>query len=412
MKKFIDSKKIMWLFGFLGLFMISTGTSWMIFSYLLKSDSVETTAVTGTRLEKQRAKIAELPKTEECPINGQMFSKVEKEIWEGRRPLTAVVENHLDARPQSGLSAADVVYEFVAEGGITRFLSIFHCAASGQDLKIAPVRSARFYFVNLASEYGADPIFLHIGGANNICNDCPGGVKPRGTVDPKVNVYALLTKIGWMRGQYGNDFNGEQNVGYPVVMRDRNRLSDDTEAAWEHSLVAFIDKVHDEAAKRGFGALDEKGESWDSEFEKWKFIDGKALSSPKASEISFMFWENKPEYDVKWTYDSSTNSYKRTNGDKPFVDWEFKNKQIEAKNVVIQFVAETGPVDKEFHMYYEVVGNGRALVFQNGDVIEGTWKKPSRTERTIFYDNAGREISFVRGLIWIEGMPKANDIEY
>jgi hypothetical protein len=66
-----------------------------------------------------------LPKTEECPINGEMYTTAESSVWNTRRPIAAMIENHVDARPESGLSRADVVYEAVAEGGITRFLSIF-----------------------------------------------------------------------------------------------------------------------------------------------------------------------------------------------------------------------------------------------------------------------------------------------
>src|SRR5581483_1401572 len=76
-----------------------------------------------------------------------------------KRPFAVVVENHPDARPQSGLSQADVVYEALAEGGITRFLAIFQ----SQDVKsIGPVRSARTYFNDWAQEWGA--VYAHVGG--------------------------------------------------------------------------------------------------------------------------------------------------------------------------------------------------------------------------------------------------------
>src|SRR5581483_4674183 len=61
------------------------------------------------------------PKTETCPLNGALKSKKARAAWEQRRPLAVMIENHEEARPQSGLTSADVVYETVAEGGITRF---------------------------------------------------------------------------------------------------------------------------------------------------------------------------------------------------------------------------------------------------------------------------------------------------
>lgn len=65
------------------------------------------------------------PLTEECPTNGKMYGKTAKAKWEKRRPLGVVIENHQESRPQSGISNADVVYEGVSEGGVTRTLSIF-----------------------------------------------------------------------------------------------------------------------------------------------------------------------------------------------------------------------------------------------------------------------------------------------
>src|SRR3990167_8197684 len=70
------------------------------------------------------------PKTESCPLNGRMHTKKAKDAWEKRRPLAVMIENHSESRPQSGLSYADVIYEAVAEGGITRFMGVFYCDAA------------------------------------------------------------------------------------------------------------------------------------------------------------------------------------------------------------------------------------------------------------------------------------------
>ncbi len=412
MKKFLNTKKLVTILGFLGLYLISAGISWAAFSFISGGGESAVKTNGGGGLSSERSKIASLPKTEECPINGDKLTKIEREIWEKRRPLTAVIENHADARPQSGLSKADVVYEAVAEGGITRFLGVFYCAAAGADLKIAPVRSARIYFINWAAEYGKDPIFLHVGGANNIDNSSPSKVKFKGQVAPEVDAFAALEKLGWRRGGSGNDFDGGTNVGVPVVERDQYRLGGNEPAAWEHSVVAYVDEAYEEAEKRDFGVKGEDGERWDEAYIPWLFTDGSPAGSPSAREISFEFWSNKPEYDVKWVYDSTTNSYKRFNGGQVFTDLEFNKEQVAAKNIVIQFVKEKGPVDKELHMFYQNIGSGEALVFQNGNVIKGTWKKATILERTKFYNEGGAEIKFVRGPIWIEALPDGNNVVY
>jgi len=383
---------------FAGLFFISVGVSLLVF-YLISPKTVSSTNSDGT---KSRVNL-NAPKVAECPLNGQMYTKEEQKIWESRRPVAAMIENNVDARPESGLSKADVVYEAVAEGGITRFMSVFYCGAAAQDVKLAPIRSARIYFVNMAAGYGENPVFLHQGGANDFCPSCPGGVKPRSEIDPTVNAYALLDKLGWRNGSHGNDMDGGFNIGFPIVVRDQYRLSS-TPAAWEHSVVADIDEVYKEAVKRGFGSM--------TKITKWLFQDGKANATPKAGDIKFVFWNGKPDYDVEWKYDSATNSYMRFNGGKAHVDWEFDKPQLSAKNVVIMFSQGKGPVDTELHMFYQVIGTGKALIFQNGDVIEGTWKKASALDREVFYDTTGSEVKLVRGSTWVEIVPAANSISY
>ena len=113
----------MLVLGFLGLFLVSTGVSLAGFTFLVKD--------TGTKINNisPSGKVSRVdlskPKTESCPINGEMFTKEQKNLWLTKRPIVAVIENHLESRPQSGLSKADLVYEIVAEGGITRFLAVF-----------------------------------------------------------------------------------------------------------------------------------------------------------------------------------------------------------------------------------------------------------------------------------------------
>lgn len=394
---FFKSKTFLTIIGFVGLFLVAAGISWAVFSLTSKGTGGKTplTALTG------KSKInLNLPKTEACPINGMMYTKPERDIWTKRRPITAMIENHADSRPPSGLSKADVVYEAVAEGGITRFLGVFYCGVAEGGVEIAPVRSSRIYYINWASEYADFPIYMHVGGANDYS----------GSGDTAVIVRALetLEKIGW-RTPGGNDFDTTYDSGFPVFWRNYERLTH--EVPTEHTMMAAIDAAYDQADKRGFGAIHD-GVKWDSTYTAWKFIDGAGNSSPKAADITLSFWEGKADYDVEWKYDSASNSYKRFNGGKEHTDLEYENVQLSARNVVIQFVAERGPVDRNLHMFYQNIGTGNALVFNNGDVIKGTWEKDSRTDRTKFMDASGKEIKFVRGVVWIEAVPAGNTIKY
>lgn len=395
--------------GFLGLFLIVSGISWVLFSYVIKGTGpVSSTNLKGLASERSKINL-DLPKTAECPINGMKYTEIEKNIWGGRRPITAMIENHADSRPPSGLSKTDAVYEAVAEGGITRFLSIFYCGASSQDVEIAPVRSARIYFINWAAEFGLNPIFTHVGGANNICGNCPGGVKTKGEVAKEVQAIEELVKLGW-RVPKGNDFDTTYDSGFPVFWRNYERL--DHPVATEHTMMSSTDKLFEEAANRGFAFKDSSGTPWNKTFTLWKFADDSPVASPNATDISFEFWSNQPDYDVQWKYDKANNQYLRFNGGKAHTDLEFDNSQLTAKNVVVEFVQEKGPVDTEKHMFYQVIGQGDAIIFQNGTAIKGTWKKATQTSRTIFMDSNGKEISFVRGRIWIEALPIGNTVDY
>ena len=143
-------------------------------------------------------------KDQACPLNGQYYTLTEKNAWSSRRPLFVMIENTPDARPQSGLSKADVVFEAVAEGGVTRFGALYYCAAQYQDVTLAPVRSARSYFVDWASGFNL-PMYVHVGGAN---------------LDGPADALAQIGTYGW-RGE--NDID-QFSVGYPTFVRNYNRI--------------------------------------------------------------------------------------------------------------------------------------------------------------------------------------------
>jgi len=375
---------------------LATGISLAIFSFVGKKAGIVSV---GGDMENERSRIAELPKTEECPINGKMFSKVERDIWEKRRPITAIVENHADSRPASGLSKADIIYEAVSEGGITRFVTVYYCGAASEDVKIAPVRSARVYFINWATEYGDYPIFMHVGGANDFSG--------MGDTVKEAKALELLETIGW-RTPKGNDFDTTYDSGFPVFWRDYERLG--KTVATEHTMMASLDSAYKEAEKRGYDDKDGV-KSWSKNFEEYKFADENPSSDPGATKISFDFWSDKSDYSVEWTYDKDTNNYLRENGGKKQVDLT-TDEQLSTKNVVILFVKERGPVDRNLHMIYKTIGEGEALIFNNGEVIEATWEKKTQTDRTKLYDSKGKELSLVRGNIWFEAIPSGNDVNY
>src|SRR3989339_735506 len=331
------------------------------------------------------------PKTEECPLNGQMLSKTEGKIWETQRPLGMMIENHKEARPQSGLSSADIVYEAVAEGGITRFLAIYYCQSASY---VGPVRSARMYFLKFLEGYGQYPLYAHVGGANT-----PG----------PANALGYISELGW--SSY-NDLN-QFSVPFPYFWRDYERLKN---VATEHTVYTSTKKLWQYAKdKRELTNVDEDGVRWDKGFLAWKFEDdAKASDRGKVVKIDFGFWDNlASDFSVIWNYDSRTNSYKRTNGGKPHFD-KNTGKQLEAKNIAVMFAKESPANDgyEGGHILYKNVGSGDLLFFKNGKVVKGTWTKETEEDNIKFFDSNNEEISIVRGQVFIEMLPIGNKVNY
>lgn len=324
------------------------------------------------------------PRTEECPLNGRMHTKKAKEAWDLRRPLAVMVENHQEARPQSGLSSADVVYEAVAEGGITRFMVIYLCNLS--DIQVGPVRSARTYFLDWVSEY--DALYTHVGGAN--------------TLGPANALGQIIDYDIKSLNQFG--------IGFPTFWRDYQRLG--RAVATEHTMYSSTQKLWEIGAKKGWAANDLAGVSWDSNFVSWKFKDDESSQGSQKANVSF--WSSKDDYKVEWVYDSTCNCYKRKHGGEDHIDLNNKQ-QLSAKNIVVQFQKESRANDGyegNVHLLYGTKGQGKALIFQDGKVIEGTWSKANRLSREKFFDKLGKEIELVRGLTWIQTVPEGAEVEY
>lgn len=370
----------------IAVYSIATSVSYSLFSKLVgvsEDQKALTTSLPGpsNAVEEDPGE----PKTESCPLNGSLKTKKARDSWEKRKPLAVMIENHSEARPQSGLSSADIIYEAVAEGGITRFMAIFYCNLS--DVQVGPVRSARTYYLDWLGEY--DALYAHVGGANT-----PGPADALSQII-KYKVFDL------------NQF----SIGFPVFWRDYQRL--DRSVATEHTMYSTTQKLWGVGAKRGWIATDSAGVRWDKNFSPWKFKEDSQVSSGQVNKITVNFWENQPQYTVEWNYDSAANSYKRKNGE-DHIDLNNKQ-QLTAKNIVVQFQRESNANDGypgNVHLLYQTIGSGKALILQDGNALEGKWIKQGRTFRTKFVDKNGQEIEFNKGQIWIQTVPEGSKVSY
>lgn len=387
------NKKIVYIIVFV-LLVLSAGLSYSFFSAdngIALLSAIKYKAPTSSDNGANATAAASQPKTEECPLNGELLTKTQRNAWEARRPLGVMIENHKEARPQSGLSSADVIYEAVAEGGITRFLAVFYCKDAPF---IGPVRSARMYFIKFLEGYGQNPLYAHVGGANT-----PGPADALG----------YINTLEWSAYNDMNQF----SVPFPYYWRDYERLPN---VATEHTVYSATSKLWQYAKdKRGLTNVDDKGVRWDKGFATWKFDDDAKLADRgTVNKIDFGFWDNlASDFSVTWNYDINTNSYKRMDGGMPHID-KNSGKQIQSKDIVVMFAKET-PANDGYaggHILYKNVGTGDMIFFKNGQAIKGTWSRPDETTQIKFYDQNDKEISIVRGQVFIEMLPIGNKVTY
>jgi len=274
------------------------------------------------------------------------------------RPVTAVmIENSTDARPQAGLNDASVVFEAIAEGGITRFLTLWQDTAPEA---IGPVRSVRPYYLQWLQ--GFDAAVAHVGGSG----DALRLIKDWGVKD---------------LDQFHNT---------APYWRVSNRYA-------PHNMFTSIPKLNELEAQKGFGKPNYTG------FARKKEA---ASATPNARTIDFNI--SSPLYNSHYDYEAATNSYLRSEGGKPHTDAN-SGAQISAK-VVVGLVMPQGK--NGLYTTYNTIGSGQAYVFQDGIVTIGTWNKADNKSQFTFKDANGAEIKLNPGKTWLTVVGGTDRISY
>lgn len=281
-----------------------------------------------------------------------------------RRPIAVILDNYSpDARPQSGLDRADIVFETLAEGGITRFLAIYqHQDAS----VIGPVRSTRLYFNSWAA--GLDVIFGHDGGNVDALQQLPH-----------------LTSI--------DNIDADRTFG-PFDRVD-TRVIPHNEYTSTTGLRSF-------AAAHGGSII---GTPPSLPFK----ADAPASQRPSHFTLSIDF--SYGDYNVQWRYDPRTNDYLRSMGGVPHVD-AITGKQLTAKNIVVMRTAESADHDPftPGSIRLQTEGSGPVTVYRDGQTIAGTWNKSSVESSLQWSDPSGQPIKLDRGPTWVEVVPNGNQV--
>lgn len=279
-----------------------------------------------------------------------------------RYPLAVIIENHTQARPQVGLDKAAIVYEALAEGGITRFMAIY---GPHEATKIGPVRSVRTYFLDWLAEYNA--YISHVGG--NI--DALDRIQPENIFD--LDQFSLGETAYWREPEAGK--------------------------AIEHTMFTDLDKL--------YKAATEKYKNIKSKFTTFKFLDIKKdidIDKTTTQEITIDF--SAPSYKVSYTYDPGNNVYLRSMAGTAHKDKATGN-QLAPTNIIIQAVPKEDILTRinETGLKMATIGEGKAIVLYGNKKIDATWKKNDLKSRTLFYDTQGNEIKFLPGQFWYEIVP-------
>lgn len=306
---------------------------------------------------KQEIKKPEPPKptTLASPLTG---IQVAPEL--AQLPVTGVmIENSPDARPQAGLKDAGVVYEAIAEGGITRFLALFQ--ESKPDY-VGPVRSARPYYVQWAQGYDAG--FAHVGGSPEALD--------------------LIRSAGV------KDLDQFQNSG--AYHRISTRYA-------PHNVYTSLDKLLELQTRKGYTK---------STFTGFVRKADKPSATPNARLIDMTL--SGYLYNPHFDYDQGTNSYKRSQAGKPHVD-DKSGQQITSK-VVVALVVPFAIQADGLHSEYETIGNGKAFIFQDGAVTEGTWEKKGMKDPLRLGDANGSPVAINAGQTWVTVVKTAGSVSY
>ena len=385
------SKKKFLSFLITGIVTFVAGVSLIVTSFLLPSAS--SGALSFPQLPSETA--------EEGTYSLLTGEKIADEALKTAPTYCIQMPNGTDGgRPQSGLSQAGVIFEAIAEAGITRFAAIYQNPSTAI---IGPVRSLRIYYLDWDTPF--DCTIVHAGGAVDALDAVAAGGYKDLVEDPKYLYRSNNSSRNWNN-----------------LFTTSNNLQEFSKA-----------KGYDNSNLKGFARLTPT----ESEEMRVKGLTSKVLdiTSPsdgdtsevkaEASNIKISFG-GIATFNVNYDYDPETNTYLRSyaNGTKhdvyvcPEENLGEKNpedvcelKQL-APAVVIAMVVQESKSADTYHEAITTIGSGKVHIFQNGTVINGTWSKTSKNDQIKFLDENGSEIKLAPGQTFISAVPTYGSVEY
>ncbi|PQZ99013.1 MULTISPECIES: DUF3048 domain-containing protein [unclassified Paenibacillus] len=271
-----------------------------------------------------------------------------------RRPLAVMINNAPAARPQSGLSSADIILEVLAEGGITRFIAIFQSEGGAET--VGPVRSIRPYLIELGESY--DGVLVHAGGSPE--------------------AYSILQR---QQKQHMDEISN----GGPYFWRSSDRKA-------PHNLYTSADKLRE--------GSDIKGYSHDFKSPVYIYNEEGATSAGEAVK-QFDIHYLLDSYRVTYDYDEVSGRYMRMVNGKADQDMDNET-QLGAANIIVAG-ADHKVLDSVGRLSVNLEQGGEAMLFQKGKMIRGQWVK--KQGDIIRFVQGGSEVALVPGKTFISIVP-------
>jgi hypothetical protein len=311
--------------------------------------------------DQPKKQVGDMVKDEQEPAFQYPLTGLKTEEEPSARAVAVVVNNHPKARPQSGLHKADLVYEVLAEGNVTRFLAIFE---SEQPENIGPVRSARDYYLDLAKGY--DSFFVAHG------------------FSPEAK--------RMLNNDYIDNINGVYHDGTLFKRADFRQAP--------HNSYITFENIEKGAEDSGY-SLTKKPEGL--KFFEEEQLDQISGEETKKVQISY----GTSNFDVAFEYDAQANKYHRYSNGEDTIDLESKESVLLDNILIVEM--EHQVIDNDGRKEINLTSGGRGYLLQKGIRNEVTWENVDG--RILPFIN-GEEAKFVPGKTWINIVPNLDRVTF
>ncbi len=323
------------------------------------TDNINSTALDAIILQEETTEITTTEnKIEDTAIN-PLTGLLINEQASKRRPIGVMINNLKPALPQSGISQADVVYETLVEGAITRLFAVFQDFDSE---KIGPIRSARHYFLDFAFDF--DALYVHY------------GLSPQ--------AYTAIKKYN------APSLNGLSALDSVMCYQDKNRVRPHSTYTSFEGLMAGIDY-------KGYNIMA------DSDFHNPLYFSETEYTPLEGTEASVVRLDysgySKPWFEFRDGY------YFRYQFNQPHID-EQTQEQLSYKNIIIELVDIYNiPGDNSGRLDMSLISKGNGYYITNERAIPIYWKKQSHYQPTVYYLESGEKLLINKGKTWISIFP-------